>query len=282
METGYDIIVLAGQSNAMGCGHGAARTAYRPDERILWVDDDAEPHRPAGSTKLEMHTPATSRVTVAREREENGLVYGNLALSFAARYLESGRLAAGRRILIVASAVGATGFSSGEWGVGNVLYERLCTLTDFALGQGAGENRLVAFLWHQGEGDSFIGAGETADDAQARYYGNLSRMLVDYTERYGAYLPSDGCLPFVAAGFCHDWYVTNRVGCDPILAATRALCADVLPAGGAVIRGAYVETDDLPSNHQATGNADGIHFCRESLYTLGTRYFTAYERILQA
>lgn len=282
MGAGYDIIVLAGQSNAEGWGHGAARAAYRPDERILWVDDDAAPHYPVGSTTLEMHAPATSRITVAREREVNGLVYGNLALSFAAQYLASGRLAAGRRLIIVASAVGGSGFCRAEWGVGNVLYQRLCTLTDFALGQGAGENRLVAFLWHQGECDSFIAAGETAEGAQARYYGGLSHMLADYAERYGAYLPADRCLPFIAAGFCHDWYVTNRAGCDPVLAATRALCADGLSPEGAALRGAYVETDDLPSNHQATGNEDRIHFCRESLHTLGARYFAAYERILNA
>ena len=38
-------------------------------------------------------------------------------------------------------------------------------------------------------------------------------------------------------------------------------------------KAAFVETADLPSNNQKTGNGDDIHFCRESLHVLGQRYF---------
>jgi hypothetical protein len=44
--------------------------------------------------------------------------------------------------------------------------------------------------------------------------------------------------------------------------------------------GAFIETSDIPSNNQKTGNGDGIHFCRESLHTLGKRYFAAYRTII--
>ena len=50
---------------------------------------------------------------------------------------------------------------------------------------------------------------------------------------------------------------------------------------GAVIvcpGGSYVETADLRSNNQKTGDGDTIHFCREDLQELGRRYFEAYRQ----
>lgn len=35
----YDIIVLAGQSNAEGYGVGEVSEEYRKDERVLWLND---------------------------------------------------------------------------------------------------------------------------------------------------------------------------------------------------------------------------------------------------
>ena len=39
----YDIIVLGGQSNAEGYGVGPVSEEYVPDERILWLNDNANP-----------------------------------------------------------------------------------------------------------------------------------------------------------------------------------------------------------------------------------------------
>ena len=44
-------------------------------------------------------------------------------------------------------------------------------------------------------------------------------------------------------------------------------------------RGAFVETADLLSNNQKTGNGDDIHFCRESQHILGRRYFEAFKNL---
>ena len=43
--------------------------------------------------------------------------------------------------------------------------------------------------------------------------------------------------------------------------------------------GAYIETADLRSNNQKTGDGDEIHFCREDLQELGRRYFAAYTQL---
>ena len=51
----YDIIILGGQSNAEGYGLGAVSEEYIPDERIVWMNDKANPHyeRYAGQYKGE-------------------------------------------------------------------------------------------------------------------------------------------------------------------------------------------------------------------------------------
>jgi hypothetical protein len=45
------------------------------------------------------------------------------------------------------------------------------------------------------------------------------------------------------------------------------------------VNGAYVETADLRSNNQKTGDGDEIHFCREDLQELGRRYYAAYQKL---
>ena len=45
---------------------------------------------------------------------------------------------------------------------------------------------------------------------------------------------------------------------------------------------AFVETADLLSNNQKTSNGDDIHFCRESLYILGRRYYEAFEKLIKS
>ena len=75
-------------------------------------------------------------------------------------------------------------------------------------------------------------------------------------------------IPFVSGDFVNHWKSENIEDCLPIVEKIKAVTLD---AGGV-----FVETSDLPSNDQATGNGDNIHFCREALHTLGKRYFSAF------
>ena len=75
-------------------------------------------------------------------------------------------------------------------------------------------------------------------------------------------------MPFIAAGFCDEWYLDNKEPCDAVLKAIRECCDERLAA--------YIETSGLLSNNQKTGNGDVIHFCKESLHILGEKYFDAY------
>ena len=83
-------------------------------------------------------------------------------------------------------------------------------------------------------------------------------------------------LPFICGGFCDEWVQDNLEGATAIMQAIRKAAADR--------DGIFVETDDLPTNHQKIGLndlGDYVHFCRESLYIMGNRYFEAYRKITQ-
>lgn len=279
----YDIVILAGQSNAEGNGKGEAENRYEKDERVLWLDDDSHPHYEPNSDIL-IVTPATKiDVFTAEDRIENAENSGNFAHAFAREYVKSGKLQIGHKLLIVDAAVGGTGFWRKEWGVGNVLYRRLCDLTDAALR--AGKGKIVAFLWHQGEHDAFEG-DETCDQKYARYKTALHAMLKDYTERFGCYFADNQtnekkrALPFIAGGFCNEWNLTTKERCDAVLRALREICAEGIDAEYARLSGAFVETNGLFSNNQKIGNGDTIHFCRQSLHDLGTRYYAAFCKLL--
>ena len=147
-----DIIILAGQSNAAGTGTGEVTQPYRADERILMMTDDSNPRfeTEGDFVCLKMDLPATNQIAIAEEPADK---YSNFSLSFAAKYAQA-YLEADRKILIVNAAVNGTGFARPEWGIANVLHHRLIAMVEEALSYNP-ENRVVAFLWHQGEHDAF-------------------------------------------------------------------------------------------------------------------------------
>lgn len=121
------------------------------------------------------------------------------------------------------------------------------------------ENRIVGFLWHQGESD-VINKSEPKE-----FYKNLTNLLKSVRNRYGE-------MPFIAGDFIYDWRNRNLTECSPILKEIRRVVQENKLC-------AFVETDGLLSNAQKNNNSDGIHFCRESLYELGHRYFKAYAKL---
>ena len=249
----YDIILQAGQSNADGYGHGPAEIPYIPDERILYLTAGT----PAAG---EYYPKGELAIAVAAERpipEKPGDFLGDFSLEFAQKYVEEGRLAPDRKLLIVRTAVGGTGFLKGYWRVGDPLHQRMLRMTDYAVGLN-GDNRLVGFLWHQGEHEAAF-----LNDPQ-RYHDELTAVVKSVFARYGD-------MPFVCGGFCNQWAVEHQPACYEIMTAIRNVAQEV--------GGAYVETADLRSNDQKVGDGDTIHFCREDLQELGRRYYAAFAEL---
>ena len=253
-----DILIQGGQSNAEGFGLGPVECEYAPCEEILYlVDSRTVEVLPQG---IKMVGGKCFSVAEAGDHLGYEGICGDFSLSFAKEYIRNGHLAEGGKLLIVRAAVGGTGFVTAQWGLQDALYARLVEMVDFALSMNP-ENRVVGFLWHQGETDAIEGNTKEA------YRTQLVAMLDDVRMRYGK-------MPFVAGDFVHEWKNQNIGIAGPIVETIRQVCDECEMS-------AFVETNDLPSNNQKIGNGDEIHFCRESLCELGCRYFSAFERMIE-
>ncbi|MFA6737109.1 MAG: sialate O-acetylesterase [Saccharofermentanales bacterium] len=240
----FDIIIQAGQSNSEGCGQGDVEKPYSANENIWYLNNDFS-------------------ISVAQERIWGNSIVGDYSLSFAKEYADSGKLQSGRKVLIVRSAVGGTGFLDGHWKPNDDLCLRMMEMIRTALDINSG-NKLVAFLWHQGETDASLNAGHKT------HYNNLSTLINNVRKAYKC-----ENLPFIAGDFVHHWKYENMQICEPVINAIKAVCSDI---GNSM----FVETTGLQSNDQKIGNQDTIHFCREALYQLGVKYFKAYEGLTPA
>jgi len=234
----FDVIIQAGQSNAEGCGMGRASQPFEPSGDILYLNGDFT-------------------ICQANERVWGNEIVGDFSLSFCTSYIRNGLLQAGRKLLVIRSSVGGTGFLDHRWGMTDDLYIRMMDMIKTALELNP-KNRLVAFLWHQGETDAILNA------TRQGHYDNLSALLKSVRSTFKAEK-----LPFVAGDFVYRWKSENVSICEPVIASIKDVCAD---AGNA----RFVETDGLACNDDAVGNQDIIHFSREALNLLGVRYFEAF------
>ncbi len=269
-QTAFDVVIVAGQSNAAGTGVGPVSVEYTPTENIMMLTDRANPRfleASGGGARFVINYPTPMHLAVAEEVvDTDGIKRGKFQLSFAKAYYEQYLQGTDRKLLLIYSGVGGTGFCRKEWGTeGAILYDRLVRMTDYALSLNP-ENRLTAFLWHQGECDSFENPDWSREKRYTVHKQNLSAMLDAFCKRFCC--PE---LPVIAAGFCREWYEKYKQPCDAVLQAIRETVSER--------SGAFVDTFELKSNNEQTGNGDDIHFSRESLYRLGMMYFEAFAHI---
>jgi len=234
----FDIIIQAGQSNSEGYGFGPVTEPFSPTEDIYYLDSNFT-------------------ISIAREHIFGNDVASNFSLKFCLEYIKVKKLTPGRKILVIRSAVGGTGFLDNHWKLEDDLFLRMMEMIENALSLNP-ENKLVALLWHQGETDAVLGASREI------HFDNLSKLVntVRNTFKYPT-------LPFIAGDFVHHWKNQNSQICEPVVTAIREVCDSIGYAG-------FVTTENLKSNDEQIGNGDNIHFSRQSLYDLGKRYFNTY------
>ncbi len=238
----FDIIIQAGQSNASGSGVGPADAPYCADDRVWFMNGDFT-------------------ISMAAESVSENHVRSDFSLSFVRNYIRAGRLEEGRRVLVLRTAVGGTGFLDNRWKNCDDLYIRMIAMIRTALELNP-ENRLIALLWHQGETDAIYHA------SYETHYGHLMNLVDSVRREFDA--PT---LPFVAGDFVQEWKQDNLSIAAPVVDAIRAVVRDCAQAG-------FVETEGLESNHlDGTREGDNIHFSRQSLYELGERYFDMFQQI---
>ena len=267
----FDVIVLAGQSNASGSGFGAPEDAFCGDPRIFSLVNDytADVKKTEyGNEYLEIKYSDGFTVKPSAEffdADGNGFgKKGTFAFYFAEEYARND-LENGRDLLIVETAIGGTGFSKDHWKVGDPLYERMIKMIGYALSLNA-ENRLKCVLWHQGEHDSWENPQFTDRERFDFYYANLSALIKSFRAKFGT-------VPFVAAGFTKEWYDAYPHQCEAVYTATEKVFSEN-PACR-FIR----DTFDLDCNKDAVGIDDTVHFCKRSLKILGGRYYRAYKEL---
>ena len=242
----FDIFIQAGQSNSEGYGFGPAEHPYEPSEQVWYMNGDFT-------------------LTQAAETVTGNEIQSTYGLSFAREYLKAGLLKPDRKLLILRTSVGGTGFLDHRWGMTDDLYLRMMDMIHTALELNP-ENRLMGMLWHQGETDAQLNADYDT------HFRNLSGLVRSVRETF--HVPE---LPFIAGDFVQHWKSENAAISEPVIQAIRAVCRDCGP-------GAFVETDGLLSNFQQLGRPtldweDNIHFSRNSCDLLGQRYFDAYRKV---
>ncbi len=262
-----DIIILAGQSNAQGYGLGETDNPYIESEDVISLIDDVIPtyiKDDNGNDKFVMDENSDYHLEISGEEVVNGGKCACFALPFAKKYKEN-FLKNGRKLVIIKAAVGGTGFAHNQWGVGQCLYNRMIKMTDEALAMHK-ENKVVALLWHQGECDAFEKPELSANDREKLHFSNLNALLKSVRAHYGN-------IPFLAGGFVKEWSDKFKEQTNSVTSAIQNVCTGCQPA-------AFVPSDGLKSNNETIANGDDIHFCRESVYTLGERYFEAYRKLV--
>ena len=257
-----DILIQGGQSNAEGCGLGAVAQEYLPSPDVLYLNAPKNVNviEVEGRTILDIkYFDEPFEITPADYRLVNGEKCGDFALSFAKKYVESGCLMAGRKLLIIRAGIGGTGFQKGHWGMQDPVYLKMMEMIAYALSLNS-ENKIVGFFWQQGEHDAFEG------NPPENYHKQMNALLGSVREQFGENIP------FITADFVSDWKSKNFGICQPIVNVLRQVVKEN-PLS------AFVKTEDLLSNDQMNKNGDDIHFCRESLRILGLRYFDEFIKL---
>ena len=255
----FDVNIQAGQSNAEGMGLGEVINRYESNDSIYYLTAEKSVQHTSECVLINF-ADKPFNIQIAEERKSGDKTISDFALFFARKYIESKLLKSTRKLLIIRAGIGGTGFKKGNWGVNDLLYNKMLEMTDYALSLNK-NNRVVAFLWHQGEHDAFERNEPSVFEKQ------LFSMVTSVRERYGN-------MPFIAGDFVREWKQKNIEICEPIIQKIKKVINDIDNA-------TFIDTSDLLSNNEKIGNGDDIHFCRESLLKLGERYCENYIQLIK-
>lgn len=277
---GYDIIIVAGQSNAVGSGLGpfvdpVAVANPAIDGQIMQLGR-------IGNNNLQIIPATFNEGGVAYDGLEHWTVTPSshrrmgLAIPFARRYVAAGMLGANRKVLIIPAAYGGTSILEwlGELPATPALFDDLTGRVKPVLARPSEVNRVVAFLWHQGETDAYNAYfqlyGMDADEYRCKLSSLVRRIRVEF--------PSDPKFPIIAGGFATGWKTNVGIGGGIKFGAEfENVVHDVF-----YDRAAVVSTDGLNSNAPAfecPGYLSYAHFSSADLVTLGDRYWIEWRRL---
>lgn len=283
---GFDIIIVAGQSNSVGRGleehkfpktrDGMNHKTWRQTLNMYKDDyhgDNGRRNNLISSfnkdnrVRNETLDPIEHQETYPNRQDPRRRTFG-FAVSFAREYVRQGMLASGRRILIVGCGHGGTGFrNNGPWMAPNgSLYQGTISRGRAAMSntdQGP-TNRLIAILWHQGENDV---------SQPQNYMQNLSNCLNGIRNALQPTNPES--VPILLGGLVPGLTTHKKFTEENIEPVTRI---------NTNINFRFVPSVAMPSvryasltlfNHDLLADKDtgNNHFSKTSMIEFGKRYF---------
>lgn len=272
MADGYDVILLAGQSNMYGNGVlVSGEPDGVPDPRIfMW--------NPASRTIVQAKDPF---LHIGHPVPK----VGGLGMTLAKAYLKT--LPANRKILLVGGAAGGTSFNEfvkegrAMWDfntrtfktvtnlhrrwiptldpvVGGDLYRGVVRFSNEAMAAAGPTARFVAIAWHQGESDAVFGGGPT-------YATNLHNLITAFRSNING---ASSRTPVVVGELnpCFMASCPNRTGIRPSVETFNQILEVFHTLRDKVPYTAWVSSAGL------SWKSDGTHFDLLSLRELGRRY----------
>jgi hypothetical protein len=280
---GYDIIVVAGQSNAVGVGLGPFADPLENesiDGKIMQIGRSGPDDMrliPVGNVVNGVKFDGLQHWGAHHGATANGF-----ALSFARHYVHD-ELAPSRSVVIIPAARGGTSIL--EWlgeGAPNhkaspplPLYSDMIARVRAALAL-PGENRVVAFLWHQGEADANLSSIPSAQSATGMTPRVYEEDLAGLIKKIRKDIP--GAYPIVMGMLTPDWIPRGPNGAGikaQIEQAIRNVAAQEGMAGVA-------SSDGLLSNYAAGASpspVQKVHFSAAAAVELGRRYYETWKHI---
>lgn len=278
-DPGYDIVVVAGQSNAIGYGQ---LPAFEAPELLGLTEDPTHPCSRVcqlGRAGVNEHTSVEDLKVLPAVNPLDHVNSGKIgfAMTYAKRL--STLLPANRKVLIVPVALGGTSILYWSPGVKTFdkegreifLYNNMISRVNSALQMEGKSNRIVAFLWQQGEADIKIASSpnhalHASMPNEDVYYQKLTRLHTNLRRD----LPNTNCFPILMGLPSPDWVnsIKARFESKIMQVANEQNCTGLIPATG------------LRSNAALDGviedGEDTEHFSGQSQINLGEKYFSLF------
>lgn len=256
-DTGYDVFLVAGQSNAVGEGTGVDVLLDYTNPRVL---------------QYAMQAPYVNQVLLAQDPLQfNSFGANNGCIGFSttfARYYLSTIQNTHRKVLLVPSAVGGTGFSTstvagggyGKWDVSTGdLFVKAVNAANAAMQltdpvDPLFTNKFKGILWHQGEADAINSVSANS------YQASLTTLVAAFRQQ----ITGAANAPFFAGEMTATW-TGVQAG-----ASTIQGVIDNIPS---FITNSYV----ISNFNLGTDSSQGtVHYSAASQRVLGYRYFSKF------
>lgn len=237
-EVGYDVILVAGQSNTH-YGWGYDSVLDNVDNRVFQLGRFKENDFkiiPAAEP-LDHHTKKNNRI--------------GFALTFAKLYSDA-FLEKNRTVIIIPCGRAGSGFKNNRWNKGDFYYQDAIERTQYILSNFR-KSKLVAVLWQQGEDDV----------SNPNYQQNLDQFISDFRSDLGA-----ADVPFILGGMVPFWVEKSsaRIQTQSIIQNTK----NRLPNTG------YADPSKPTIISKEDDSTDILHFEASGLREMGLRYFASY------